>query len=160
MDNSLWSVIISTSGVLAGVVLGSWTTALRERGHRARERNQQTLDAEKDLYAAFLMVVAEVQPATKSMVSRHLRGDHEGVLRAIDHYLTNRQELRRHVAQIQLLATEELVPHAQQVLAMAEQICGGVIFGASEDDLEAAFSWLTQGADGFRIEAKRRLAAG
>lgn len=63
------------------------------------------------------MTVSEVQPAPKSMVSRHLRGDHEGVMRAIDRY----------VAQIQLFAPEGLIPHVQQVFAMVEQVCGGGI---------------------------------
>ncbi|MER5616834.1 hypothetical protein [Streptomyces sp. NPDC002215] len=148
MDNSLWSVVISTSGVLAGVALGSWTTALRERGHRVLERNQQLLDAEKDLCADFLMVVSEVQPATNSMVNRHLRGDHEGVMLAIDRYLANRQELRRCVAEIQLLAPEGLELHAQQVLATAEE------------EFEAALNSFAHAADSFRIVAKRRLAIG
>lgn len=149
--------LVSATGVIAGVLLGSWTSGRREKQQQEEAQEEQARAAEQALYTQVFILASAVQLAVNSLARRQLRGDQSGVQIAADNYMSHRDELRRCVAEVQLLAPPEFVPHAENMLSAAERQLGGAIFGAAAAEVTAAQQEFNDAAEAFRAIARRRL---
>lgn len=157
MNDTVWASLVSAVAVVSGVLLGSWATSRRERQQRQEARQQDVRAAERALYTPLFIVMSDVQSAANSLARRRVRDDQAGVQRAVDKYMSHRDDLRRHVAETQLLAPQDLIPHAEAMLKAAEELLAGAIFGTPIDECIAAQREFNEAAEAFRTGARNRI---